>query len=137
MAVATLVGDLSKGLVPVLIAPLVTDWAPFQGIVALVAFCGHCWSAYLNFQGGKGVATATGAMLPIAPLATGLAAATWIGVVMLTKRSSVAALVGSIALSGFIALLHTEALWIAITMSLGVLLRHRKNIHALATGQAQ
>ena len=74
-------------------------------------------------------------MLPIAPLATLLAATTWIAVVMFTKRASIAALIAAIALTGFVALLQTSALWVALTMSIGVLIRHRKNIHALATGQ--
>jgi glycerol-3-phosphate acyltransferase PlsY len=134
-AVATLLGDFTKGLIPVLLAPLVVDASWYTGIVALVAFCGHCWSAYLSFRGGKGVATAAGAMAALAPLPTLLTAAAWMSVVLVTKRASVAALVGALALPGFVAVIDPAWLWVCLPMAVGVLFRHRSNIQRLATGQ--
>ncbi len=133
-AVATLVGDLLKGLVPVAAAPWVLEAEWFAGMVGVTAFCGHCWSAYLGFRGGKGVATAAGVMLALTPLSAILVAAAWAGTVMLTKRASLGALVGVVALPAIVGGLHHEFLWVALLIALGVLIRHRTNIHRLLAG---
>ena len=74
---ATLFGDLAKGCIPVLLAHLVAEPAWYPGVVALAAFAGHCWPAYLEFKGGKGVATAAGALLALAPFIALLTAGAW------------------------------------------------------------
>lgn len=135
-AIATLVGDVGKGLLPVLLSHTVLDAPWFAGLVAIAAFCGHCWSAYLCFRGGKGVATAAGGMLAIAPLATLLAATAWMGGLMLFKRSSKAAVVGAVAMIGFVLLVRPSALWIAGVLSMGVLFRHRSNMRTFRGGRS-
>lgn len=133
-ALPTLAGDVLKGLLPVLLAPSVLDNAWFPGVVGLVAFCGHCWSAYLDFRGGKGVATAGGVMLGLAPVAALLVATAWGATAMFTKRSSLGALVGAIALPSVVGGLHPELLWVSVLLGLGVLIRHRENISRLLAG---
>jgi acyl phosphate:glycerol-3-phosphate acyltransferase len=59
----TLVGDLSKGAVAVLILTAPSDPAWLQWGVGLAAVVGHCWNPFLGFNGGKGVATMAGALL--------------------------------------------------------------------------
>jgi len=133
-AIPTLVGDLLKGLIPVAAAPWVLDNAWFPGIVGLLAFSGHCWSAYLGFRGGKGVATAAGVMLGLAPLCTVLVATAWGAAVLFTKRASLGALVGVVALPSIVGGLQPDLLWVALLLALGVLLRHRSNISRLLAG---
>ena len=96
--IATLVGDVLKGLIPVIIAPHAFEWFAFPGIVALTAFIGHCWPAYLEFRGGKGVATASGVLLGLSPLIALLVAACWMVIFLASKRSSVAAIVATMLL---------------------------------------
>jgi glycerol-3-phosphate acyltransferase PlsY len=66
-AALTLVGDLLKGLVPVLLACawLTSPWG--IGLVALAAVIGHLYPLFAGFQGGKGVATTLGAFMPLLP----------------------------------------------------------------------
>jgi glycerol-3-phosphate acyltransferase PlsY len=133
-AVPTLAGDLLKGLLPVAAAPWVLDNAWFPGLVGLVAFSGHCWSAYLSFRGGKGVATAAGVIFALTPLAALLVATAWGATVMFTKRASLGALVGAVALPSVVGGLHPDLLWVALLLGLGVLLRHRSNLSRLIAG---
>src|SRR5918999_1692339 len=66
-AALMLVGDLAKGLLPVLLARawLTSPWA--IGLVALAALVGHMYPVFAGFHGGKGVATTLGASLPLLP----------------------------------------------------------------------
>ncbi len=132
--VATLLGDLLKGLVPVAAAPYVFEPEWFAGLVGIVAFCGHCWSAYLGFRGGKGVATAAGVMLGLAPLSALIIGSAWGATVMFTKRASLGALVGVVALPSIVGGLKPDLLWVAMLLALGVLIRHRSNIQRLIAG---
>lgn len=75
VGIFTLIGDCLKGLIPVLAVKhsgLPTEYAAWVG---LAAFCGHVFSIFLKFKGGKGVATALGVFLGLAPLAVVIAVA--------------------------------------------------------------
>lgn len=130
----TLLGDALKGFLFVALAPWVLPSAWFAGLVALVAFAGHCWSAYLEFRGGKGVATAAGATLALAPWAVLGATAVWAAVVKLSHKASVGALIASPVAVALCAWLHPHALWVTIALTLGIVLRHRTNIRRLLAG---
>lgn len=69
-SMVSLVGDVSKGGAAVLIlsSPADPDWFPWT--VALAAVAGHCWTPFLGFNGGKGVATMAGALLYLEPWIT-------------------------------------------------------------------
>jgi acyl phosphate:glycerol-3-phosphate acyltransferase len=134
LGVATLAGDMLKGLLPVLLAPLVSPSTWFVGAVALVAFAGHCWSAYLDFRGGKGVATAAGALLALAPGPTLAALVSWLVVVRLTRRASIAALIAAAVLPLLCWGLVPTAAPTALLLSLGVAWRHRDNVRRLRGG---
>lgn len=131
---ATLAGDLAKGCIPVLLAPMVSDTPWFPGVVAITAFIGHCWSAYLEFRGGKGVATAAGALLALSPLVALFTAMVWMVTFLTIKRSSVAALAATAALPVLAAWLQPDQLWVCVVLALGVLQRHRDNIDRLLSG---
>ncbi len=64
-AAATLIGDMLKGLIPVLIAKLLGASLAIQALVAIAAFLGHLYPLFFGFKGGKGVATALGVLLGI------------------------------------------------------------------------
>jgi glycerol-3-phosphate acyltransferase PlsY len=130
----TLAGDAAKGFLPVLLAPLVFDDPTYVGAVALAAFAGHCWSVFLGFRGGKGVATAAGALLGIAPGPALVAVVTWLLVVKITRRASIAALVSAALLPILCMLLEPEAAWVAVSLALGVAWRHRANVSRLREG---
>ena len=132
---ATLFGDLAKGCIPVLLAHLVAEPAWYPGVVALAAFAGHCWPAYLEFKGGKGVATAAGALLALAPFIALLTAGAWMLTFLIGRRSSLAALVGAALLPLFTLWIRPELTAVCVLLSLGLFHRHRANIARLMTGE--
>jgi glycerol-3-phosphate acyltransferase PlsY len=132
--VATLAGDLIKGFVPVWVAPLATDVGWFPALVGLVAFIGHCWPAYLEFRGGKGVATVAGVLLALSPLLTLFAAIVWMATFLTLKRSSVAALAAAASIPILMIALLPEQLWAGAILAVGLIQRHRENIARMMSG---
>ena len=137
IAIPVLLLDIGKGLLPVLVARALWPamWPWFGGVVGGVAFIGHCWPVYLEFRGGKGVATGAGAFFGLAPLPTALAAIVWGAVLGLTGRASVAALVATLALVALVARLAPDVAPVAALLALGVAIRHIPNIGRLVRGQ--
>lgn len=133
LAAATLLLDMGKGLLAVLLA---WRWFPeAAGIAALGAFLGHCFPVWLRFKGGKGVATLMGVSLGLAwPI--GLAyAVTWVGLLVVTRISSLAGMTAAVVAP--IAALATGnadfALVLAVLAGI-VLFLHRANIGRLRAG---
>ena len=135
-AAFTLLGDLLKGLIPVLIgriAGMDNTWLMWIG---LAAFLGHLYPVYFKFQGGKGVATAIGVYLGINWIAGLMMVVTWLFIAKGLKISSLAALVAT-ALTPLYFYLLTHDQWITSGMVLITLLifwRHRSNIKNMLEG---
>jgi glycerol-3-phosphate acyltransferase PlsY len=139
-AILTLVFDALKGFVPVLLVVLFGERVGLgentAAFVGLAAFLGHLWPVFFRFQGGKGVATAAGALLALNLPLGGLVLMTWLVVAYLSRYSSLAALVAALC-----APLYQLLLWeggtptIPITlMSLLLIWRHAGNIQKLIAG---
>jgi glycerol-3-phosphate acyltransferase PlsY len=132
----TLLGDTAKGFVPVFLAFQLGLGAVATGLVALAAFLGHLYPVFLKFQGGKGVATALGALLALAPAAT---------LVLMVIFSLVAAASRTVSLASMVAATAAPvAIWLfgypsaatgaGLLMALMVIWRHRDNIERLRAG---
>jgi len=137
-AAITLVGDMLKGLLPVLAAKLlhVSDLA--LAVVGFAAFIGHLFPVFFGLKGGKGVATMLGVMFGF-HWAVGLATAlTWLIIAKVFKISSLSALIAT-ALAPFYVLLimgSNKPLIIATAvMTLILFWRHRSNIQNLFSGK--
>jgi acyl phosphate:glycerol-3-phosphate acyltransferase len=139
-AVLTLAFDALKGYVPVL---LVLIWGPRFGLgdtaaafTGLAAFLGHLWPVFFRFQGGKGVATAAGAIMGINPLLGLFTLASWLLVAFFLRYSSLASLVAAVFAPFFQVLIwgpESSTLAIAV-MSLLLVWRHEGNIRKLLAG---
>ncbi len=138
-AVPAALVDIAKGVVPVLVfAPQVSDSLLFAVACGVAAIVGHVFSAFVGFRGGKGVATAAGVMLGLAPVALAISAAVWMLLVRLTGYVSL----GSIAAAAVLPLAvyaledsHRPALvWITAFIAAGVIVLHRANIQRLIKG---
>ena len=134
LAAATLLLDLIKGLTPVLLAKL---WYPDAvGWAALGAVVGHCFPIWLRFKGGKGVATNAGVCFGLAwPI--GLAyALVWLGVLAVSRISSLAGMCAVVAAAIAAAVLGYED-YIAVLVVIAVLIiwLHRANIARLMRGE--
>ena len=98
-ATVVVVGDLAKGVLPVLLARLVSGGDPLvEALCAASAVAGAIWSVFAGFRSGRGVGTGVGTMLVIQPLAVVLAAPVFVGVILLTRYVSLGSLLGSAAM---------------------------------------
>lgn len=136
LAAATLILDGGKGAMVAVVLKLLTD-DPLPSMVGgLAAIFGHNFPVWLQFKGGKGVATTFGVMLAAAPLIGVMACATWIVIAFVFRISSLSALV-ALALAPVYAYFlgyPTESAMFAI---LGVLgwVRHAANVGRLLRGE--
>ncbi len=135
-AVLTLVGDMLKGVIPVLIARMLTADAVIIALTGFAAFLGHLFPVFFGFRGGKGVATALGVWLAINPWVGLALLATWVLMAVLFRYSSLAALTASAAAPLYVAWLSPGAPYLAamIVMSAILIFRHRANIRKLIAG---
>lgn len=135
-AFLTLLGDFLKGLLPVLIATRLDTGIIYSGAVGIAAVLGHNFPIYLKFRGGKGVATSLGVLSAYAPAAAAATAGIWLATAVLTRYSSLGALVGFGLLPVSVVLLDTrEKLPAALVMTLLLVARHRDNIRRLLEGK--
>jgi glycerol-3-phosphate acyltransferase PlsY len=108
LGAATLALDALKGVAVLFAAKAFGLSDAAQWGVAVLAVAGHCFSPYLWFEGGKGIATGMGVMLVMLPLETGIALAVW-GIMAKTVRiSSLASLSGVLALLAASFVLHPD-----------------------------
>lgn len=131
-----LVGDMVKGIVPVLIGRAI-HLDPIQlSIVAGAAVLGHDFSAFLRFQGGKGVATTFGVFLVLAPIPTIAAAVVWVLVLGISRTSSLASLSSLWALPLCMAVFDQPTEYVALAFGLCLLglFTHRDNIGRMGLG---
>ena len=131
--------DIAKGAVPVLVfGPQVSDSQLFALACGLAAILGHVFSVFVRFRGGKGVATAAGVMLGLAPMAIGVAAATWLLVLKLSGYVSLASIVGAAVFPVAVYLLQRpdqpEVLWLDGLVAVAIIWLHRANIRRLLNG---
>jgi len=135
LAALTLLLDAGKGAVAVLVAK--RFGADPAAVAAIASFLGHLFPIWLGFKGGKGVATSGGILLAYA-WPVGLAAiATWLVLALLTRYSSLAALVSAV-LSPLYAWLLTRELRpteVVALLSVIIILRHQANLRRLLRGQ--
>ncbi len=133
-ALATFLLDGAKGLVAVLIARAAVGEDAAQ-IAALAAFLGHCFSAFLSFKGGKGVATFIGAVFGLSIALGAVAAVTWLLICAITRYSSLSALVAASVVPAVAMLTgHISKTVVLILMAAILIWRHRENIARLKAG---
>jgi len=133
-AIAVLVLDALKGALPV-VAGRALDGPALAAVAAFAAIAGHCFSPFLGFRGGKGVATHLGAVIAFAWPAGAVFAGVWLAVVLVTGYSSAGSLLATLAM--------IPALWLwagragalyAVAAALLIAFMHRGNIARLRAG---
>lgn len=133
-AFLTLILDSGKGAIAVLFARFTLGEDAAQ-VAGLAAFLGHCFPIYLNFQGGKGVATYLGTLLALS-FPAGLAACfTWVVFAAIFRISSLAALAAAVWMPLWLWLMGLPSM-IALAIALGALVwfRHQANIQRIIAG---
>lgn len=128
--------DVLKGTIPVILAKLLGASPAVVGFTALAAVVGHMYPVFFEFKGGKGVATALGALFGFQFLVGVMAASTWLLVANFFRYSSLASIT-AISLAPFYALAFTGRLDVFTPLffiALLVLFKHSKNITRLMEG---
>jgi glycerol-3-phosphate acyltransferase PlsY len=133
----TLVGDVAKGYLAVTAAhvlaggdPALTAWA------AVAAVAGNCWSVFLRFRGGKGVATGLGAVLNLLPLAVLPAIIVWLAVTITSRYVSLGSIMSALCVPLGALLLGRSLATVAACAAIAaiIVLRHHENITRLLAG---
>jgi len=134
LAAATLVGDMLKGTVAVIIAGSL--WGPNAAMLAgLGAFLGHLFPIWLQFRGGKGVATYIGVLLGLFWPAAAMFGVIWIATAFTSRYSSLSALVASFVTPIFLWFFgHPALASLFAVLTLLLFWTHRENIRRLQTG---
>ena len=136
-AILTLVGDVAKGAAAVALA---AAWSGGDRRVvaasAVAVIAGNCWSVFLRFRGGKGVATGLGALLWLVPWAVLPAVLVWVGIAVTFRYLSLASVMAAACVPlGALALGYPGWFTVACLVAAGiVVVRHRDNIARLTAG---
>ena len=134
--VLTLLADALKGMAPVAIGLWMQLQPETIAMVASAAFLGHLYPIFLEFRGGKGVATGLGALLIIAPMATMLLVGVFVAVAFPTRLVSLSSIIAA-ALAPLVLWLFFQPpaiVWMGAFLAAMIVWRHRGNIQRLLAG---
>jgi len=134
VALLTLLGDMLKGTIVVLIAKLYLNLTYDQVLlVAAAVFLGHLFPVYHQFKGGKGVATALGVLLAIDIHIAILVLIIWLVIFLISRISSLSAITAAICLPLITFFMHVDQSFLLLSFFLSILLiyRHKENIKNL------
>ena len=135
-AAITLLGDAAKGLLPVLAASALDVPPLWVGLTAIATVLGHLFPVFFQFRGGKGVATAYGAIFGISWLSGLLIITSWLAISLAFRFSSLAALTSMVLLPLYlwITTRSVELVVCGVVMAAMIFWRHRANITRLLNG---
>jgi glycerol-3-phosphate acyltransferase PlsY len=136
--------DFAKGFLPVWLFKVAAGigewgwgWEAGWILVGLAAVCGHNFSPFVNFKGGKGIATSAGVLAGLMPLSFLICFALWAVLFLGTGYMSVASIAAALALPVSAWLLYGDSPWLcglALLMGILAVVRHRSNIGRLKAG---
>ncbi|HYT05190.1 MAG TPA: glycerol-3-phosphate 1-O-acyltransferase PlsY [Gemmatimonadales bacterium] len=130
--------DVAKGAIPVaILGPWSNGPAWFTVALGLAAVLGHMFSPYVRFKGGKGVATAAGMFLALAPLALVISLPIWAATLWLSGYVSAASLTVAVLFPVWVRLTRPGepyTLWASVALALLIVYAHRANIQRLREG---
>lgn len=132
VAMFTLLGDMGKGVLAVLIGRLFMQSGFNLSFIALCVFIGHVYPIFFHFKGGKGVATLLGALFALSPPVGLTAVVTWLVIAGVFRYSSLAALITAVLTPVYaVTFHHTHYVFCLCVMVIILFWRHRGNIDCL------
>ncbi len=140
LGLLTLILDAFKGMLMVILARFLFDFSPhlhlFLVFVAGVAVIGHVYPIYLNFKGGKGVATTIAVIVALDPIAGSIMILTWIGLFLIFRISAISSLVSITAAMTFSIIFEApqSQAYLCIFLFIIIAIRHKENITRLIKG---
>ncbi len=148
--IAVLILDMLKGIIPVtffadFVLRNLTEYDPVlvRLILGMASVCGHNWTIFLKFKGGKGVATTAGALLglsiemPCLGLIAGFCLGVWVLVLLLSGFVSLASIIAAVSLPVFTLIFNQpfKLIFFSVAVCLFVVYRHKSNIRRLLRGE--
>jgi acyl-phosphate glycerol 3-phosphate acyltransferase len=134
-ALGVLLFDVLKGMLPVAIAFRLGLEPSEIGFIALAACLGHVFPIFFHFRGGKGVATALGTLIPFGMEISELALATWLITFLISRYSSLSAVITALILPTFVWWYKPEFTFPIALVCCLLVYRHHDNIQRLWRGQ--
>ena len=135
LALLTLLLDISKGGIAVLITEYLTGSATFAVYAGMFAVIGHNFPIWLKFRGGKGIATTIGTIVFVSPVIGAVVVGTWLIVALIFKYSSLAGISAMIIAPITAYFVQTNYLIMPFSIiALMVVIKHRENISRLIKG---
>lgn len=138
LASLVLIGDIGKGIFSIyLVRYFNIDNLLILTIAGLVVICGHDWSLFLGFKGGKGIATTFGVVFALNPTISILAVTIWVIVLIITKYTSLSSILAMISILVFTILFKQPYEYIVFSAIIIVLsiFKHKENIKRLKLGK--
>jgi glycerol-3-phosphate acyltransferase PlsY len=135
-ALLTLGGDIAKGYLAVAAAAALAGDPAVRAAAAVAAIVGNCWSVFLGFRGGKGVATGLGGLLGVVPWAVAPAVPVWLAVAVTTRYVSLGSILGALCvpLGALLLGYGAPAVVAALAAAAIIVARHHENIGRLLAG---
>ncbi|HKB25023.1 MAG TPA: glycerol-3-phosphate 1-O-acyltransferase PlsY [Methylomirabilota bacterium] len=135
-ALLTLGGDIAKGYLAVAAAAALAGDPAVRAAAAVAAIVGNCWSVFLGFRGGKGVATGLGGLLAVVPWAVAPAVPVWLAVAVTTRYVSLGSILGALCvpLGALLLGYGAPAVVAALAAAAIIVARHHENIGRLLAG---
>ncbi|MFZ5624267.1 MAG: glycerol-3-phosphate 1-O-acyltransferase PlsY [Gemmatimonadota bacterium] len=137
-AIPVAIVDILKGTVPTIVfGPMGSPNELFQLVCGVFAVVGHVFSVFVGFKGGKGVATAAGVLLGLAPAAVGVAFVVWAALVFSTGYVSLGSILAAAVFPAADWMLypaHRDTIWLDLLLVAIIIWMHRANIHRLLNG---
>ncbi len=135
-ALLTLGGDIAKGYLAVAAGAALAGDPAVRAAAAVAAIVGNCWSVFLGFRGGKGVATGLGGLLAVVPWAVAPAVPVWLAVAVTTRYVSLGSILGALCvpLGALLLGYGAPAVVAALAAAAIIVARHHENIGRLLAG---
>jgi glycerol-3-phosphate acyltransferase PlsY len=129
--------DVAKGALPVWAMSVLNPASVWLAAALMAAVVGHCYPVWLRFAGGKGVATAFGAFVVLAPVPALAALGVWLVVLAVGRWVSLASLLGAAVFPLLVSILEPPGPVLLVGVSLAavlIIVRHHSNIRQLIAG---
>ncbi|MBS9776443.1 MAG: glycerol-3-phosphate 1-O-acyltransferase PlsY [Fusobacterium sp.] len=136
LGLGVLIGDILKGFLPLYIASKFIDNFNLLILLGLIAILAHTYSVFINFKGGKGVATTVGVFLFLAPKVILLLFLVFVSVLAVFRYVSLSSVISAIVLPIAVLFLEKNIYMFLLTLLIGgfVVYRHKTNIDRLVKG---
>ncbi len=128
LGIITLIGDITKGLVPTYSAIILLDSFTLGFWVGVAAIIGHIFPIWLRGRGGKGIATGLGVVIALSPVAALAGSIVYILSVIITKKSSTASIIGISVMASIACLLSPSTWYFYVILCIIAAWTLRKNI---------